>query len=111
MAGTRLGGLKAAETNKQRHGSDFYKKIGKSGGTESRGGGWSMNGDPEHDEAIRAHAAAMGSIGGKMSRRGTSDKPRRPKVYKVPVEQFIEERANWVDRMVARLMHPNKVTK
>lgn len=28
MAGTREGGLKAAETNKKRHGKDFYKKAG-----------------------------------------------------------------------------------
>lgn len=28
MAGNKQGALKAAETNKQRHGADFYKKIG-----------------------------------------------------------------------------------
>ena len=28
MAGNREGALKAAQTNKQNHGSDFYKKIG-----------------------------------------------------------------------------------
>jgi general stress protein YciG len=29
MAGTKEGSIKAAETNKQRHGDDFYSKIGK----------------------------------------------------------------------------------
>ena len=32
MSGSRSGGLKAAETNKQKYGSDWYKKIGKLGG-------------------------------------------------------------------------------
>lgn len=29
MAGTKLGGQKAAQTNKERHGEDFYSNIGK----------------------------------------------------------------------------------
>jgi hypothetical protein len=28
MSGTKEGSLKAAETNRQRHGKDFYKQIG-----------------------------------------------------------------------------------
>jgi general stress protein YciG len=32
MAGTKEGGVKAAETNKARHGKDFYKNIGGKGG-------------------------------------------------------------------------------
>lgn len=32
MVGTKAGGLKAAETNRKLHGSDFYSKIGKKGG-------------------------------------------------------------------------------
>jgi hypothetical protein len=40
MAGTKLGGQRAAATNKQRYGLDFYKMIGKAGGTKSRGGGF-----------------------------------------------------------------------
>lgn len=43
MAGTRLGGLRAAETNKRKHGNDFYVKIGAEGGKKSTGGGFAAN--------------------------------------------------------------------
>lgn len=36
MAGTKAGGLKAAVTNKAKHGKDFYAKIGKLGGKSRR---------------------------------------------------------------------------
>ena len=32
MSGTRYGGLKAAETNKQKYGREFYQNIGRKGG-------------------------------------------------------------------------------
>lgn len=32
MGGTKFGELKAAATNKQKHGDDFYKRIGAMGG-------------------------------------------------------------------------------
>ena len=37
MAGTKEGGLKAAETNKLRHGADFYKNLGKKGNSSTKG--------------------------------------------------------------------------
>lgn len=43
MAGTKLGGVLAAETNYERYGQDFYKKIGKLGGQKSRNGGFAAN--------------------------------------------------------------------
>lgn len=33
MSGTRAGGLKAAATNKARHGDDFYINLGRKGGS------------------------------------------------------------------------------
>lgn len=60
MAGTKKGGMKAAETNKSRYGSDFYKKIGKVGGQKSTTGGFAAN--PEL-------AREAGRKGGKKSRR------------------------------------------
>lgn len=34
MAGTQAGGRKARETNRQRHGEDFYNNIGAKGGSK-----------------------------------------------------------------------------
>jgi general stress protein YciG len=60
MAGTKLGGHKAAATNKQRYGLNFYEQIGAKGGKISRGGGFAMN---------RELAVEAGRRGGKASRR------------------------------------------
>lgn len=60
MSGVRAGGLKAAKTNKLRHGSYFYRKIGAMGGAKSRGGGFAYD---------RALAREAGKLGGKASRR------------------------------------------
>ena len=38
MSGSREGGLKAAQTNKERHGADFYAKIGSKGGKSTAPG-------------------------------------------------------------------------
>lgn len=60
MAGTKLGGQKAALTNKARYGLNFYENIGRAGGTKSRNGGFAKN---------RALAVEAGRIGGRASRR------------------------------------------
>lgn len=61
MAGTKIGGLKCAETNKRRQGADFYKRIGKLGGSKTGMKGFALN---------RELARRAGAIGGKLSRRG-----------------------------------------
>lgn len=61
MAGTQKGGRKAASTNMQRYGLNFYPEIGRKGGKISRGGGFAMN---------RELAVEAGRKGGKVSRRG-----------------------------------------
>lgn len=43
MSGTKIGGVKAAATNKKKHGKDFYKRIGALGGQKSKGGGFAAN--------------------------------------------------------------------
>ena len=43
MAGTREGGLRAAQTNKERYGADHFKKIGALGGKKSTKGGFAAN--------------------------------------------------------------------
>lgn len=59
MAGTREGGLKAAQKNKTLYGETFYPKIGSMGGKISRGGGFSD----------RELAREAGRKGGKAKRR------------------------------------------
>ena len=60
MAGTKNGGVKAAATNKARHGKNFYAMIGAKGGRNGNTGGFAAN--PEL-------ARKAGAIGGKVSRR------------------------------------------
>lgn len=65
MPGTKEGGIKAAATNKNRHGGDFYSKIGREGGkmlNSRKGFGYN-----------RQKASEAGRKGGTISRK-------RPKV-------------------------------
>lgn len=64
MAGTKMGGRKAAVTNKQRYGLNFYEQIGRTGGKISRGGGFATD---------RKLAVEAGRKGGKASRRSKAD--------------------------------------
>ena len=61
MAGAKSGGLKAAATNRERHGEDFYARIGARGGRNGHTGGFAAN--PEL-------ARKAGAKGGRNSRRG-----------------------------------------
>ena len=61
MAGTKIGGMKAAITNKEKQGKDFYKRIGAKGGRNGHTGGFYNN--PEL-------ARRAGRIGGLKSKRG-----------------------------------------
>ena len=91
MAGTVEGAMKAAATNMERHGMDYYRRIGQKGGTISRGGGFASS----HELAVRA-----GRKGGTISRRGPSKKTLAkrgqiksevaPKPRKIEVE-YIED--------------------
>ena len=67
MAGTKAGGQKAAATNKAKHGSDFYARIGAMGGKKGRTGGFAAN--PEL-------ARIAGAKGGRISRRGKAKTKR-----------------------------------
>lgn len=61
MAGTKAGGVKAAQSNKERHGKNFYANIGRKGG-QVKGviKGFAYNKDL---------ASQAGKVGGKRSRR------------------------------------------
>lgn len=62
MSGTRLGGQRAAATNKERHGDDFYKRIGSRGGR-------AKTSKPKGFAANPELAAKAGRKGGEISRR------------------------------------------
>lgn len=65
MTGTHEGGKLAAKKNKELHGEDFYKRIGKIGGQNSTTGGFAAN---------RELASEAGKIGGRISKRGKAKK-------------------------------------
>lgn len=70
MAGTKTGGKKAAATNLERHGRDFYREIGAKGGRNGHTGGFASN--PEL-------AKIAGAKGGRISKRKAGGKTRSDK--------------------------------
>jgi len=64
MAGTKNGGLKAATTNKNRYGKEFYARIGAIGGKKTGLKGFALD---------RERARRAGQIGGRISRRSKSN--------------------------------------
>lgn len=60
MSGTIAGGRKAAKTNLELYGKDFYRRIGAKGGRNGHTGGFAAN--PEL-------ARRVGAKGGRKSRR------------------------------------------
>ena len=60
MAGTKIGGVKAAQVNKEKYGENFYHTIGAKGGSVKVPKGFAVN----LDLASRA-----GAIGGAISKR------------------------------------------
>lgn len=60
MPGTKIGGQRAAATNRARHGADFYARIGAVGGQKGTTGGFAAN---------RELAREAGRKGGMISRR------------------------------------------
>lgn len=65
MAGTVSGGKLAAQTNKEKHGADFYARIGAKGGKNGHTGGFWAN---------RELAREAGRKGGRLSKRGKAKK-------------------------------------
>lgn len=60
MPGNKIGGRKAAKTNKLKYGENFYARIGAKGGRNGHTGGFASN---------PALARIAGAKGGKKSRR------------------------------------------
>lgn len=70
MAGTKAGAKKAAETNKKRHGKDFYAQIGRKGGQNGHTGGWASETVGKDGLTGYERAKKWGAVGGKKSKRG-----------------------------------------
>lgn len=69
MAGTKEGGLKCRNTNFERYGSDYYKNIGRKGG--------SVCGTKKGFAANPQLAKEAGRKGGTISRRGKARESRQ----------------------------------
>ena len=65
MAGNKIGGVKAAATNRKKYGDNFYANIGAKGGRACVPKGFAA--DPER-------ARRAGAKGGKISKRGKAKK-------------------------------------
>lgn len=70
MAGSKTGGKKAAATNKEKYGEDFYKNIGRKGGKNGHTGGFAS--DEVGDDGLtgKERAKIAGAKGGRKSKRG-----------------------------------------
>ena len=73
MPGTKKGGALARDTNRNRHGDDFYARIGAKGGAKK--------GVKKGFAANPALAAKAGKLGGENTKRG----PAKIKVVAVEV--------------------------
>jgi general stress protein YciG len=93
MAGTKLGGKKAAATNKAKYGQDFYARIGQLGGKLGRTGGFYAN---------RELASEMGRKGGKISKRGPALKHKRLQVVHDEFQEGFNQ-PTWKDRMLNKI--------
>lgn len=75
MPGNKIGGMKAAKTNKKKYGKDFFRIIGSKGGQAGHTGGFASN---------PALARIAGAKGGRISRRTgktTGDKKEKKFVW------------------------------
>jgi len=75
MAGSKIGGKKAAARNIEKYGPDFYKKIGTKGGAKGAGEDYQKGGSKASGFAANIELARKaGSKGGKTSKRGGTTK-------------------------------------
>lgn len=77
MAGTVEGGRKAARTNRERHGKNFYQRIGAEGGRKGTTGGFASNAIGCDGLTGPQRARIAGAKGGRMSRRPKAEKQKQ----------------------------------
>lgn len=69
MCGTRNGGLKAAKTNIEKHGKEFYREIGRKGGKAGNTGGFASNKIGKDGLTGPERAKLWGAFGGHKGKR------------------------------------------
>lgn len=71
MAGNKIGGQRAAATNKAKHGEDFYARIGAQGGKAKGRKGFAVKTPCDCKLVPTPHyiAQCAGALGGTRSRR------------------------------------------
>lgn len=82
MAGTISGGLKAAKTNKERYGDNYYAEMGRKGGQRGHRGGFASN--PEL-------ARTAGAKGGSRSKRAGGMQKKLEELFQPYIKQKLEE--------------------
>lgn len=70
MSGTKEGGKKAAITNRQIYGDNFYAEIGRKGGQNGKTGGFASTKVGADGLTGRQRARLAGAKGGHISKRG-----------------------------------------
>lgn len=93
MSGTKIGGMRARQTNYLRHGLDFYSNIGRIGGKKGRTGGFASDVVGEDGLTGRERARIAGAKGGRKSKRGPAKSPAEKEAEraKQEVEDFNKE--------------------
>jgi general stress protein YciG len=93
MSGTRPGGFKARDTNKNLYGEDYFSRIGRLGGRKSRGGGFTND---------RELARRAGALGGSMSRRGKKLTPTEKKEVRKQFEYLYKQSEENLTNLTAK---------
>lgn len=97
MAGSRATGIKAAVTNKLRHGEEYYKLIGKKGGTAGTGHAFAHG---------KVSPSIAGHIGGQLSIRGVKQTKEELEYRKALVKykyDFKQKHSSWLKKVTHRL--------
>lgn len=87
MSGTKAGGLKAAKTNKLKHGKDFYARIGRMGGRNGHTGGFASMPTWKVQEAGRKGGRKSTRAGIKNGEGKNSKVNRENNMKRIIVEQ------------------------
>ena len=69
MPGTKAGGIKARDKNIKQYGADFYNRIGRIGGRNSKNGGFASDKVGADGLTGRQRARIAGQKGGRVSTR------------------------------------------